>query len=104
MTAASSLFRSLIVYAICVPLAIVLGYLMATGTSGAAWPLFDTQTSIILGLLLFFLLLPLLLRWYHPWLITSWTIVLVLPFLPGRPASSRRASCSCPSARQGCGP
>jgi hypothetical protein len=79
MTAASSLFRSLIVYAVCVPLAVVLGYLMAAP--------FDFTTFTVLGSLFFLLATPLLLRWYHPWLIASWNMVLVLPFLPGRPAA-----------------
>jgi len=82
MTNASSLFRSLLVYTICVPLAVFLGYVMATGTSGAAWPLFDPTTSIVVGLLLFLLVLPLLLRWHHAWLITSWNFSVVAFFLP----------------------
>ena len=85
MTNASSLFRSLLVYTICVPLAVFLGYVMATGTSGAAWPLFDVTTSIVVGLLLFLLILPLLLRWHHAWLITSWNFSVVAFFLPGKP-------------------
>ena len=85
MTNASSLFRSLLIYTICVPLAIFLGYLMATGTSGASWPLFDPTTSVVLGLLLFLLVLPLLLRWHHTWLIASWNFSLVAFFIPGKP-------------------
>src|SRR6266446_3883411 len=79
MTAASSLFRSLIVYAVCVPLAIVLGYLMAQP--------FDWTTFTVLGALFFLLAVPLLMRWYHPWLIATWNMCLVLPFLPGKPAA-----------------
>jgi len=77
-TAAVSLFRSLLVYSICVPLALVLGYMMAT-------PDDFTSFSIIAGVLLF-LLIPLLLRWHHIWLIAAWNMSVVLFFLPGRPS------------------
>src|SRR5258707_868137 len=77
MTAASSLFRSLIVYAVCVPLAVVLGYLMATPD--------DRTTLTVVGAVFLLLAAPLLLRWYHPWLIASWNLCMILPFLPGKP-------------------
>jgi hypothetical protein len=76
-TAASSLFRSLVIYTVCVPLALLLGYLLSTP--------YDPTTFIIVGAVLFLLLIPLLLRWHHIWLVASWNMTVVLFFLPGRP-------------------
>src|SRR2546422_9259788 len=76
-TAAFSLFRSLLIYGICEPLALVLGYLISTP--------YDFTSFTVVGLVLFFLLVPLLLRWHHVWLIATWNMSIVLFFLPGRP-------------------
>jgi hypothetical protein len=67
--------RTLIIYAVCLPLAIVLGYLISD-------PL-DRWTDSVLGVVLMLLLLPLLLRWYHAWLIAVWNMAIVITFLPG---------------------
>src|SRR5690242_6731 len=76
-TAAFPFLRSLIIYSICVPLALILGYLISTP---------DEFTSFsIVGLVLFFLLLPLLLKWHHIWLIAAWNMSASLFFLPGHP-------------------
>src|SRR5438876_716257 len=72
-TAAFSLFRSLLIYSICVPLALILGYLISTPE--------DITSFTVVGLVLFFLLVPLLLRWHHVWLIASWNMSVVLFFL-----------------------
>src|SRR6266567_920436 len=77
MTSASSLYRSLLIYGLCVPLAVLLGYRMAS-------PL-DFTTFIVVGLVLFLLMIPLLLRWHFVWLIASWNMCVVLFFLPGQP-------------------
>lgn len=77
MTDPRSVVRSLLVYSLCLPLAIVLGYMLAI-------PLDFTSLAII-GLVFFLLLLPILLRWHYPLLILSWNTVAVLPFLPGNP-------------------
>jgi hypothetical protein len=77
MSNASALFRSLIVYGLCLPLAMIVGYLLADPR--------DPTTHIVVGILLFILLIPLFLRWHHVWLITSWNMTAVLFFLPGRP-------------------
>ena len=76
-TAAFPLLRSLIIYAICVPLALILGYLISTP--------YDFTSFTVVGLVLFFLVVPLLLRWHHAWLIVSWNMSVMLFFLPGRP-------------------
>ena len=70
MTSASTLFRSLIIYCVCIPLAVILGYLMANP--------FDLATFGVMGVLFFLLLTPLLLKWHHTWLIASWNMSMVL--------------------------
>lgn len=68
--------RSLIIYVVCIPLAVFLGYL-------ATDPL-DRTSQILVGGVLFLLLLPLFMRWYHPWLIAVWNSYLLFLFLPGQ--------------------
>src|ERR1700684_649583 len=77
MTDAYLLFRSLIIYGICLPLAIFVGYLLAN-------PL-DITTFVWVGLFLGLLMLPLLLRWHYPLLILFWSSSAGLFLLPGRP-------------------
>lgn len=77
MSNASALFRSLIVYGLCLPLAVALGYLLAT-------PL-EFKTVTVVGIILFILMIPFFLRWHHVWLIAAWNMSAVLFFLPGRP-------------------
>ena len=77
MSNVSSLLRSLFVYTICIPLAVILGYLMANP--------FDFATFGVVGLVLFLLFVPLLLKWHHTWLIASWNTSAILFFLPGKP-------------------
>ena len=77
MNNAPAILRTLVIYAVIVPLALFIGYMLAN-------PL-DTSTfmeSSILGLVLVF---PLLLRWHQPLLILSWNLSAILFFLPGRP-------------------
>jgi hypothetical protein len=78
MSKESSLFRGLLVFGICVPLALVLGYLLATPS--------DPRSVIWIGLTLFLLFIPILLKWHHQALIISWNACLVAFFLPGAPA------------------
>jgi hypothetical protein len=72
-----AMIRSLIVYAICLPLAILVGCLIAG-------PL-DYWTLFWLGVVLFLLVLPLLFRWHHVWLIVIWNSATLFYFLPGQP-------------------
>lgn len=78
MSNASALFRSLIIYALCLPLAVILGYLLAN-------PL-DLTTFTVVTVILLTLATPALLRWHHVWLIATWNMAAVIFFLPGRPA------------------
>ena len=72
------LFRSLIIFGVCVVLAIVLGYMLAT-------PLTYSQLFTY-GLLLAILLFPILLRWHYPLMLLCWNLSAVAFFLPGRPS------------------
>ncbi len=78
MSDASSLVRSLLIYGVCLPLAIFIGYLLAT-------PL-DTASFMLLGVLFGVLTIPLFLRWHHPWLIAVWNANMMAFFLPGKPS------------------
>lgn len=77
MTDATTLFRALLIYGLCLPLAIFLGYLLAT-------PM-DFTTFAVLGLVLLLLTVPILLKWHHPLLLVCWNTTAVIPFLPGGP-------------------
>jgi hypothetical protein len=78
MTNAFSLFRSLVIYSICLPLAILIGYLLATPN--------DPWTYSSLAILLMLMSFPLFLRWHYPWLLLSWNMVGGLYFLSGKPS------------------
>jgi len=71
-------FRSFIIYAVCVVLAIWLGFLLAT-------PLTYSQLFIY-GFLAFIAISPILLRWHYPLLLLSWYMYASVFFLPGRPS------------------
>jgi hypothetical protein len=81
MTSTSSLLRSLLIYSICLPLAIFLGYIIAQEGN----PIYSLSTYLGILPILFVLALPLLLRWHHGLLIASWNFGAVLYFVPGRP-------------------
>src|ERR1051325_4267887 len=81
MTSASSLLRWLLIYSICLPMAIFLGYVIAQEGN----PLYSLSTYFAIVPVLFLLVLPLLLRWHHGLLITTWNFNVMLYFLPGRP-------------------
>jgi hypothetical protein len=78
MSNAFSLFRSLIIYAVCLPLAISLGYLLATPD--------DFVSFAMVTLVLVSLALPLFLRWHHPLLVLTWNMAATAFFLPGSPS------------------
>ncbi len=77
MSNASALFRSLVVYGVCLPLAVFLGYLLANP--------FTFQTLTVVLIIFAVLVTPLLLRWHHAWLIATWNTTALLFFIPGRP-------------------
>ena len=73
----TALIRNLIVYAIVLPLAIVLGYQLTE-------PL-GQGTFFVVGMLVLALAFPILLRWHHFMLVASWNVIAVMFFLPGAP-------------------
>jgi hypothetical protein len=77
MTNSPALFRSLLIYGLCLPVAMILGYLLAT-------PM-DPTSLMAVEILLFVLALPVLLRWHHAWLIATWNASIMIFFLPGKP-------------------
>lgn len=78
MSNAFLLVRSLIIYGICLPLAIFIGYMMATPD--------DNATLFVLVGVLGVLMIPLFIRWHHQWLIATWNMSAVVFFLPGSPS------------------
>jgi hypothetical protein len=73
----NALLRTLVIYAVCVVLAIWLGFLLAG-------PL--TYSSLtVYGLLGFILAFPLLLRWHYPLMLLCWNFAAGVFLLPGNP-------------------
>jgi hypothetical protein len=74
----SALLRGLLVAGLCVPLALFIGYQLATpgARSSFYW----------IALVVCFLLLPLLIRWHHSLLLICWNLPLIIFFLPGQPS------------------
>ncbi len=72
-----AVLRSLIVYAVCIPLAVWLGFLLADP--------FDKSTFSYFGVMALILCTPILLRWHHLLLVFSWNFLMTIFFLPGAP-------------------
>lgn len=70
--------RTLIVFAVIIPLALALGYVLASPDEFTSWA--------FVGLVLLILATPLVLRWHYPILVFSWNAGLTVFFLPGQPA------------------
>ena len=77
MNNATAILRTLIIYAICLPGAIVVGVLVTKPMYASSW--------VDYGLLAGLLSLPILLRWHHPLLFFCWSLPLTVFFLPGHP-------------------
>ncbi|MDB6123736.1 MAG: O-Antigen ligase [Pedosphaera sp.] len=69
--------RSHLIYGVCLPLAVLVGYLLAS-------PLESSSIAVVV-LVLSVLSIPILMRWHHPLLIISWNAVISPAFLPGNP-------------------
>jgi O-Antigen ligase len=70
--------RKIVVLAVVLPLAAVLGVLLATPQ--------DLSSLAGLGIILGVLSLPILLRWHHPILVFSWNAAAMVFILPGQPS------------------
>ncbi|HAM70894.1 MAG TPA: hypothetical protein DCM86_04545 [Verrucomicrobiales bacterium] len=69
--------RNVIIYGLCIPLAMLMGYLLTT-------PLDLVSLGGLLGVM-GLLLVPIFLRWHHTFLIVAWNAALNAFFLPGQP-------------------
>ncbi|MGD0252778.1 MAG: O-antigen ligase family protein [Verrucomicrobiota bacterium] len=78
MSNAPAILRALIIYAICVPLAIIVGFLLTN-------PM-DYSTLGMFGILALVLISPLLLRWHYPLLLLSWNLGMSMFFIKGEPS------------------
>jgi hypothetical protein len=77
MNNAPAILRSLAIYAICVPLAVFVGYMLTD-------PM-DYTTFAYAGILGMLLVFPLLLRWHYALLVFSFNASIYLFFLKGKP-------------------
>ncbi|HEV2207409.1 MAG TPA: hypothetical protein VG167_01455, partial [Verrucomicrobiae bacterium] len=77
MTSTGNSIRALLTYAIILPLALMVGYMLAT-------PL-DFVSFSAVGLVLMALSVPLFMKWHHPMMFLSWNTTAVVFFLPGQP-------------------
>ncbi len=77
MASAFAVSRNHLIFGLCLPLAILLGYLLAE-------PLESTTLALVV-MVLAVLAVPVLMRWYHPLLIVSWNATITPFFLPGQP-------------------
>ncbi|HEU5070289.1 MAG TPA: O-antigen ligase family protein [Verrucomicrobiae bacterium] len=75
MTDARIALRSLAIWAVCLPLALVLGYLLAN-------PL-DMGSFTFFSVVLLLISTPILLRFHYPLMLLAWNMGMVLFFLPG---------------------
>jgi hypothetical protein len=69
--------RSHLILAICLPVAVLIGFVLAE-------PL-ESPSLVLMILVLGVLMVPVLMKWHHPLLICSWNMMLNPIFLPGRP-------------------
>ncbi len=69
--------RNVIIYGLCVPLALLMGYLLTT-------PLDFTSLAGV-GLVMMLLLVPIFLKWHHFFVLVTWNASLNAFFLPGQP-------------------
>lgn len=72
-----ALYRSLLTYGLVLPLALVLGYLLATPT--------DFESLAMIGVVLCVISFPLIMKFHHSLLIIAWNASMIVFFLPGKP-------------------
>jgi O-Antigen ligase len=76
MTNTFLLPRKLVIFAIILPIAALVGYLLASP---------DFSSFALVGLLAAVLCIPIFMRWHHALLIFSWNASILVFFLPGEP-------------------
>jgi hypothetical protein len=77
MTSSTALPRNLIIFGLILPLAALMGFLLATPE--------NIQSLALIGTVVLVLISPILLRWHHPLLVVSWNMAINVFFLPGQP-------------------
>jgi hypothetical protein len=77
MASTFAVTRNHLIFGLCLPLAVLMGYVLAE-------PLESTSLTVLL-MIIAGLIVPVLLRWYHPLLIFSWNLYVYPAFLPGSP-------------------
>ena len=77
MTSSFPVPRKFLALIILVPLAILLGYLLAGPVTYSG--------LLIYGIVVLVILLPLFLKWHHPMLVTALNAAIIVFFLPGQP-------------------
>jgi len=77
MASTFAVSRNHLIFGLCLPLAILLGYMLAEAQ--------DFTSIVVILIVLGILVTPVLLRWHHPLLILSWNMVAQPAFLPGAP-------------------
>lgn len=76
MASTFAVTRKHLIFGICLPLALLLGYLLADAQ--------DPVSILIVACAIIGLTIPLLMKWYHPLLVLAWNMNAMLA-LPGRP-------------------
>jgi hypothetical protein len=71
------LTRKLIIFGLLLPLAAIIGFQLASPD--------DSKTFLLMGLVTGVLLMPIMLKWYHPLLVFAWNAAINVYFLPGKP-------------------
>jgi hypothetical protein len=74
---ASNLARSLLIYALALPIALSVGIIVVHNTDFRYW--------YALGLILALIAFPLVVKWHRPLLFMSWNTTIMLFFFPGHP-------------------
>ena len=77
MASTFAVTRNHLIFGVCLPFAVLLGYLLADVR--------DPVSMVIIATAIAGLSFPLLMRWYHPILIFSWNLTAQATFLPGAP-------------------
>ena len=80
MNNSAAIIRALITYAICIPLAVILGVWAVSLANAPSYSNFA-----IFGVLVLILSAPILLRWHHPLMILCWNLPVAVFFLKGSP-------------------
>ena len=77
MDSSFALPRKVLIFGVCIGLALLVGYLLATPT--------DISSVGVVGIVVIGLLLPVLMKWHHLLLVATWNASISFYFLPGHP-------------------